>query len=110
MEPEHVGRRHNVVLVDTSDINAFGAALHRHADDLVSVAAHLSAARVSGDAFGSVGSGFVAALNDALTHEADRVEQLAGRLSDAKSLTTAAVAGYGATEDDAGQRLSTAGA
>lgn len=110
MEPERGGRRHNVVLVDTFDIHAFGAALHRHADDLASVAAHLTAARVSGDAFGSVGSGFVASLNDALIREAGQVEQLAGRILDAKSAAAATVASYHLAEDTAGQRLSTAGA
>jgi hypothetical protein len=110
MEPARPGRRHNLVLVDTSDIHAFSVALHRHAGDLASVAADLTAARVSSDAFGSVGSGFVAALNDALTREAHHVAQLAGRLSAARSSAGAAADGYEASEHHVGQSISALGA
>jgi hypothetical protein len=110
MEPARPGRRHNLVLADTSDIHAFSVALHRHADDLASVAAELTAARVSADAFGSVGFGFVTALNDALTREAYHVAQLAGGLSAAKSSAGAAADGYEASEHRVGQSISALGA
>ena len=109
MEPARPGRRHNLVLADTSDIHAFSAALHRHADDLASVAADLTAARVSADAFGPVGSGFVAALNDALTREAHHVAQLAGRLAAARASAGAAADAYVATEHRVGRSITTLG-
>lgn len=106
MEPARRGRRHNVVLVDTSDIHAFGVALARHADDLRSVATELTSAHVSPDAFGSVGSGFVAALNDALSREAARLEQLALRLTAATSSAGAAADAYGRAEGTVGRSIS----
>jgi hypothetical protein len=106
MEPARPGRRHILVLVDISDIHAFAFALQRHADDLDSVAADLTAARVSADAFGSVGSGFVAALNDALSREAARLEQLALRLTAATSSAGAAADAYGRAEGTVGRSIS----
>jgi hypothetical protein len=106
MEPARPGRRHNLVLVDTSDIHAFGIALTRHADDLRSVAADLTAAQVSADAFGSVGSGFVAALNDALSREAARIERLAARLASATFAAGSAADAYTASDDHVGQSIS----
>ena len=109
MEPARPGRRHNLVLADTSDIHAFSAALHRHADDLTSVAEDLTAARVSANAFGAVGSGFAAALNEALTREARHVTMLAGRLATATSTANAAANAYHAAEHHVGQSISTLG-
>jgi hypothetical protein len=106
MEPARPGRRHNLVLVDTSDIHAFGIALGRHADDLRSVAGDLTAAQVSSDAFGSVGSGFVAALNDALGREAARIERLAARLASATFDAGAAADAYVSAEHHVGQSIS----
>lgn len=106
MEPACPGRRHNVVLADTSDIHAFSVALHRHATDLSSVAADLSAAQVSADAFGAVGVAFVAALNDALNHEAHRVAQLAARLTAATSTAGAAGNAYERAEHVVGHSIS----
>jgi hypothetical protein len=110
VEPAGSDRRHNVVLVDTSDIHAFGAALRRHAEDLDSVAADLTAARVPADAFGSVGSGFVAALNDALSREAARVGRLAEGLTAATHTAGAAADAYVRAEQAAGQSISAFGA
>lgn len=109
MEPARPGSRHNVVLADTSDIHAFSVALHRHASDLASVAADLTAAQVPADSFGSVGSGFVAALNEALNHDARRVTQLAGRLTAATSTAGAAAAAYETAEHHVGQSISILG-
>jgi hypothetical protein len=106
MEPARPGRRHNSVLVDTSDLHAFGIALTRHADDLRSVAADLTAAQVSADAFGSVGSGFVAALNEALTREAARIERLAARLASATIAAAEAANAYTSAEHHVGQSIS----
>jgi len=110
MEPARRGRRHNVVLVDTSDIHAFGVALARHADDLRSVATELTSAHVSPDAFGSVGSGFVAALNDALNREAVHIERLAARLASATFAAGAAADAYASSEHHVGQFISALGA
>lgn len=109
MEPACLGRRHNVVLADTSDIHAFSVALHRHAADLSSVAADLTAAQVSTDAFGSVGYAFVTALNDALNHEARRATQLAGRLAAATSTARAASDAYEGADHHVGQSISLPG-
>lgn len=110
MEPQRPGRRHTVMLADTSDIRSLSIAQRRHADDLTSVAAELSAARIPADAFGPIGSGFLAALNEALVREANRVKGLAERLSAATSTTCAAADAYSAAELFAGQSISRLGA
>jgi len=97
------------MLADTSDIRSLSIAQRRHADDLTSVAAELSAARVPADAFGPIGSGFLAALNEALVREANRVKGLAERLTAATSTTIAAADAYSAAEDAAGQSISRLG-
>jgi hypothetical protein len=97
------------MFADTSDIYAFGVALGRHADDLAAVASGLTAAQVSADAFGPVGAGFLAALNDALTQEAHRVTQLAERLAAATSTAGAAATAYGTSELVVGRAISTLG-
>lgn len=110
MEPARADSRHNSMLADTSDIHALSGAQHRHADDLTTVAADLTAAQVSPDAFGSVGAGFLATLNGALTREARHAAQLAERLAAATSASGAAAAAYDATELFAGQTISNLGA
>ena len=109
MEPARTHRRHNGMLANTSDIHAFSAAQHRHAADLVAVAADLTAARVPSDAFGSVGTRFVTALNAALTQQARRVEHIADRLTVAGSTAGSAADAYIAAERDAVQTISNQG-
>lgn len=106
MEPTRPGRRHNLVLANTSDIHAFGVALQRHADDLGSAAANLSAARVAADAFGPAGAHFASALNDALTREAEWTATLADRLVAATSVAASTADAYRSAEDTAGQSIS----
>jgi hypothetical protein len=106
MEPTGSGRRHNRMIADTSDIQALSIAHGRHAEDLTSVAADLAAAAVPSDAFGSVGAGFVAALNRALTQEAHTATQLAERLVAANSTAGAAADAYRVAEHHAGQSIS----
>jgi hypothetical protein len=97
------------MLADTSDIASLSIAQRRHADDLTSVAAELSAARVPADAFGPVGSGFLAALNEALIREATRARGVAEQLASATSTTGAAVDAYSAAEHGAGRSISRLG-
>lgn len=97
------------MIADTSDIHALGAAHHEHAADLTAVAADLAAARVSPDAFGSVGAGFVSALNAALTQQAEHATRLADRLSVAGSTASRAAESYTAAESTARQLISTGG-
>jgi hypothetical protein len=97
------------MLADTSDIHALSAAQHRHAADLTAAAADLAAAQVPTDAFGSVGAGFLAALNDALALEARHAGQLAERLGTATSTAGAAASAYGAAEFGAGRAISIVG-
>jgi hypothetical protein len=106
MEPKRSGRRHNLVIADTSDIHGFSVAQLGHADDLACVAAELEAATVAADAFGSVGSGFLAALNSALTQESHHVRRLAERYTAAKSTAGAAAEAYRSAEDIAEQSIS----
>jgi hypothetical protein len=97
------------MLADTSDIHALSAAQRRHAADLTAVAADLAAAQVPTDAFGSVGAGFLAALNDALALEAHRAGRLAERLGTATSTAGSAASAYSAAEFGAGRAISAVG-
>jgi hypothetical protein len=106
MEPERSGRRHNRMIADTSDIHGLSTDHRRHADDLTSVAADLTAATVTVDAFGPVGAGFLAALNRALRQEAHHATQLAERLAAAASVAGAAAHAYAAADSAAGQAIS----
>jgi hypothetical protein len=94
---------------DTSDIHALGVAQCRHAVDLTAVASNLTAAQVATDAFGSVGAGFLATLNEALAREAHRATLLAERLGAATSTAQAAASAYRAAEFGAGRAISTIG-
>lgn len=98
------------MLADTSDLFALSTAQRRHADVLASVAADLTNARVPAEAFGSVGSAFLAALNDALIQDAKRVARLAAQLIAATSTTSAAADAYLVAERFAGQSISALGA
>lgn len=109
MEPNRAGRRHTLMLADTSDLHSLRIAQRRHADDLVVVAADLTNARVPSDAFGSIGSRFLAALNDALLGEADRVAHLAEHLGAAATTTAASADAYRSAEAGATQSLSALG-
>jgi hypothetical protein len=97
------------MLADTSDLVSLRTTQRRHADDLASVAADLTNARVPPDAFGAIGSGFLAALNDALLGEASRVAQLAERLAAAASTTAATVHAYESAEAVYAQSISALG-
>ncbi|TPG34605.1 type VII secretion target [Mycolicibacterium hodleri] len=94
------------MIADTSDIQQLSVAQRRHADDLSSVAADLTAATAAGDAFGPVGAEFLAALNRALTQEAHQAQQLAERLSLARSTAGTAADAYRSAESSAGQSIS----
>ena len=109
MEPARAHRRHNRMLANTSDIHDFSLAQHRHAADLSSVAADLTAARVPDDAFGSVGASFLAAFNAALTQQAQYLTHIADRLTVAGSTARAAANAYEWSETAVGQSMSTLG-
>ena len=106
MEPRGARARHNRMLADTSDIHVFSTAQHRHADDLAAVAADLTAAQSSADAFGAVGAAFLTTLNAALVEEAGRVRWLAERLATARSTAATAADTYRDAEATAGQAIS----
>jgi hypothetical protein len=93
------------MLADTSDIHDFSAAQHRHAADLLAVAADLAAARVPADAFGSVGAHFVSALNAALAQQSHHVTHLAGRLTSAGATAKEAAGAYLDAEEAAAQAI-----
>ena len=97
------------VIADTSDIQEFSAAQSRHADDLASVAADLSAATAAPDAFGPVGADFLMALNQALRREAQHATRLAERLAAAQSAARTAADAYRSAEAQAGESLSILG-
>jgi hypothetical protein len=94
------------MIADTSDIHGFSVAQLRHADDLTSVAAELTAATVAVDAFGPIGAEFVAALNRAFRREADEADRLAEQFSLATSTAGAAADAYRTAEGNAGQSIS----
>ncbi len=106
MEPKRSGRRHNRMIADTSDIHQFSVAHLRHADDLTSAAADLTAAAAAADAFGSVGAEFLATLNRALLREAHHATQLAERLVAARSTAGVAADAYRSAEGHAEQAIS----
>jgi hypothetical protein len=94
------------MLADTSDIHAFGLAQQRHAADLTAVAADLTAARLPADAFGSVGAGFLHALNAALQQQAQHLTRIADRLTVAGSTAKEAADAYRHAESSAQQSIS----
>lgn len=98
------------MIADTSDIHGLSVAHLVHADDLTAVAAELTAVTAAADAFGSVGAGFLTALNRALLEESHRATQLADRVIAAASTANAAAEAYRAAEDTAGQAISLRGA
>lgn len=98
-----------LMIADTSDIHGFSAAQSGHADDLASVAADLRASTVATDAFGTVGAGFLAALNQALHREARLATELAERFVAARHVAGTAADAYDAAERSAGQSISRTG-
>ena len=98
-----------LMIADTSDIHGFSVAQRGHADDLTSVAADLRASTVAADAFGTVGAGFLAALNQALLREARFATELAERFVAAKHVAGAAADAYDSAERSAGQSISRTG-
>ncbi|OPX06260.1 hypothetical protein [Mycobacterium sp. AT1] len=97
------------MIADTSDIHGFSVAQRGHADDLTSVAADLRASTVAADAFGTVGAGFLAALNQALLREARLATELAERFVAAKHVAGTAAEAYDSAERAAGQFISRTG-
>ena len=95
-----------LMIADTSDIHGFSVAQRGHADDLASVAADLRASTVAADAFGTVGAGFLAALNQALLREARLATELAERFVAAKHVAGTAAEAYDSAERAAGQSIS----
>ena len=98
-----------LMIADTSDIHGFSVAQRSHADDLASVAADLLASTVAADAFGAVGAGFLAALNQALHREARLATELADRFVAARHVAGAAADAYESAEQSAGQSISRTG-
>ena len=98
-----------LMIADTSDIYGFSVAQRAHADDLASVAAHLRASTVAADAFGTVGAGFLAALNQALHREAQFATELAERFVAARHVAGTAAEAYESAEQSAGQSISRTG-
>lgn len=98
-----------LMIADTSDIHGFSVAQRAHADDLTSVAAGLRASTVAADAFGTVGAGFLAALNHALHREARLATELAERFAAARHVAGTAADAYVSAERSAGQSISRSG-
>lgn len=98
-----------LMIADTSDIHGFSAAQSAHADDLASVAADLRASTVAADAFGTVGAGFLAALNHALHREAQLATELADRFAAARHVAGTAADAYDSAEQSAAQSISRTG-
>jgi len=98
-----------LMIADTSDIHGFSVAQRAHADDLASVATDLRASTVAADAFGTVGAGFLAALNEALHREAQLATELADRFVAARHVAGAAADAYGSAERSARQSISRTG-
>ena len=94
------------LLADASDLHALSLAQRHHADALTVVATNLAAARQSLEAFGSVGVGFLTALNDARSREAGHAGQLAERLAAATRATQSAARDYESSEATVGKSLS----
>lgn len=112
MEPERFDRRHNVVLADTAVIRALGAAQSRQAADLEAAAATLRAAAgpTCAEAFGPVGTRFLAALTEAIDRECAVLAQLGARLTAAGSTADATATAYADADGRAGRSITVAGA
>ena len=80
MEPNRFDRRRNYVHADIPAIRALATSHARHATDLEALAAALAKVAPPPDAFGSVGTAFLAAVADALTSEARTAEGLTARV------------------------------
>ncbi len=94
------------MFVDTNAVRALGSDCSTHADDLSITAAELKSLPGAGAAaaFGPVGTGFLAALADAVTTEARAVVALSEELASGHSVSGVAAEAY----DDAdrhGSRL-----
>ncbi len=94
------------MFVDTDAIRALGAACSDQAADLSAAAAALSSLPGPGAtaAFGPVGAGFVAALDDAVRTHARAVTALSADLASAHTTAFGAAAAY-ADAEQRGSRL-----
>lgn len=94
------------MLVDTNAVHALGTHCSVHADDLSAAAAALESlpGPDAAAAFGSVGAGFLAALADAATAEAQVIAALSEDLTSAHVVSGAVAEAY-ADADRRGSRL-----
>ena len=111
MEPKRAGGRHNRMLADTATIHALGADHSGHAAQLDAIAALLATVhgQLGSDALGSVGARFVAALSDAVSHQADLLGRLSERAATAGGVAHRTAAAYLAVEHGGGQAIAELG-
>jgi hypothetical protein len=94
MEPTGLPLRHNDVHVDTHALRVIAEDQSRHAADLADAAARLAAVSPPPDTFGSVGTRFLSALNEALAHESHTAIRLGERLAAEGDLATTTATAY----------------
>ena len=90
---------------DTDAIRALAAANAAHADELAALATKLAAVTVTPAAFGPVGEQFVAALAEAVDHEARAVAMLGRRASATGDTASQAALAYDGADERAGARV-----
>ncbi len=95
------------MFVDTNAICALGTDCSSHADDLSTAAAALESLPGPGAAaaFGPVGAGFLAALADAVTKEAQAIVALSEDLASAHSVTGVVADAYSDADRRGSHRL-----
>ncbi|KUH88157.1 MULTISPECIES: type VII secretion target [unclassified Mycobacterium] len=91
---------------DTDAIRNLAAANSAHADELAAIASKLASAPTSAPAFGPVGEPFLAALAEAVAHEARGVAALRDRASATGDAAYRTARAYDDADDRAGARVS----
>jgi hypothetical protein len=96
------------MFADTDAIRAFGAANSAQAADLAAVAAALSSMpdAAASSMLGPIGSGFLAALADAVAHESRAVAALSDRLAAGQLTAVASAAAYENADHQLGAAIS----
>ncbi|OBI83032.1 type VII secretion target [Mycobacterium sp. E740] len=91
---------------DTDVIRSLAAASAGHADELAAIAAKLSTTPTSEAAFGPVGEPFIAALTQAVAHQARELAALRDRASATGDAAYRSALAYDDADDRAGARVS----
>ncbi|KUI00159.1 type VII secretion target [Mycobacterium sp. IS-3022] len=91
---------------DTDAIHNLAAATSAHADEFAAIASKLAAVPTSAALFGPVGKPFLAALAEAVAHQAREVAALQDRASATGDAAYRTALAYDDADDRAGARVS----